>query len=79
MDHRNYHARLRTQMANERTLLSYYRSGLACIGLGAFIFKFYESTFFVVLSALAVVIGIIIVIYGSIRYRKFKQKILSRK
>lgn len=79
MDHRNYHARLRTQMANERTLLSYYRSGLACIGLGAFIFKFYDSPLFVGISILAVVAGAVIVVYGSIRYRGFKAKILKRR
>ena len=64
-------------MANERTLMSYYRSGLACLGIGAFIFKFYQTTTFVILSVLMVVIGIAIAIYGTFRYRTYKSKILK--
>ncbi|MCA6073455.1 DUF202 domain-containing protein [Fulvivirga sedimenti] len=78
MDNRNYLARLRTQMANERTLMSYYRGALALVGLGAFIFKFYDSIFFIVLSGISVLTGVILSIYGTVRYRKYKQKLLKR-
>ncbi len=78
MDNRNYLARLRTQMANERTLMSYYRGALALVGLGAFIFKFYDSLFFIILSAVSVFAGVVISVYGTVRYRKYKQKLLKR-
>ena len=77
-DSRNYLARLRTQMANERTLMSYYRSALALIGLGAFVFKFYENMVFYVVAGLFVLLGIILGIYGMTRYYRFKSKLLRR-
>ena len=78
MDNRNYLARLRTQMANERTLMAYYRGALALIGLAAFIFKFYNSWVFELLSALCVIAGVTIAIYGSVRYRNYKAKLLRK-
>ena len=78
MDNRNYLARLRTQMANERTLMSYLRGALALVGLAAFIFKFYDAPVFWVLSGISLVTGLSLGIYGMIRYRKYKQKLLRR-
>ena len=78
MDNRNYLARLRTQMANERTLMSYYRGALALIGLGAFIFKFYDAVAFQVLSVVSAVTGVILAIYGIARYRNYKAKLLKK-
>ena len=78
MDNRNYLARLRTQMANERTLMAYYRGALALVGLAAFIFKFYDSLVFEVLSALCLIAGISVGIYGSLRYRNYKSKLLRK-
>lgn len=77
-DHRHYFARIRTQLANERTLMSYYRSSLALVGLSAFIFKFYEEKVFYVVSAIFLVLGITLAIYGILRYYRFKDKLLRK-
>lgn len=75
---RNIFAKIRTLMANERTLMSYYRSALALVGLSAFIFKFYSSIPFVVLSVLFAALAVAIVVYGTIKYLRFKKKILKK-
>jgi uncharacterized membrane protein YidH (DUF202 family) len=77
-DHRHYFARIRTQLANERTLMSYYRASLALVGLSAFVFKFYEEKVFYVVSALFLALGITLGIYGILRYYRFKQKLLRK-
>lgn len=77
-DHRHYFARIRTQLANERTLMSYYRSGFALIGLGAFVFKFYQHMVFYILSGVFVIAGLSLGIYGYLRYNRFKEKLLRK-
>ena len=78
VDRRHYFARIRTQLANERTLMSYYRSGFALIGLGAFVFKFYQHMIFYVLSGVFVLAGLSLGIYGYLRYNRFKEKLLRK-
>lgn len=75
---RNIMAKIRTLMANERTLMSYYRSSLALVGLSAFVFKFYVSVPFIILSALFVLAAIGVAIYGTIKYLRFKKRILRK-
>lgn len=75
---RNIFAKIRTLMANERTLMSYYRSALALAGLGAFVFKFYTSILFVALSVTFAVAAVALVVYGTIKYIRFKKKILKK-
>ena len=75
---RNIMAKIRTLMANERTLMSYYRSSLALVGLSAFVFKFYVSVPFIVLSALFAVAAVGLAIYGTIKYLRFKKRILRK-
>ncbi|WP_425401997.1 DUF202 domain-containing protein [Fulvivirga imtechensis] len=65
-------------MANERTLMSYYRAGLALIGIGAFIYKFFVSLVFMILSGLFLALGIAMAVYGTLRYFRFKKKILRK-
>ncbi len=77
-DRRHYFARIRTQLANERTLMSYYRAALALVGLSAFVFKFYEQMVFYVISAIFLVMGISLAIYGITRYYRFKEKLLRK-
>lgn len=77
-DRRHYFARIRTQLANERTLMSYFRAGLALIGISAFVFKFFTSLAFLILSALFLIFGVGIVTYGILRYFRFKKKILRK-
>jgi uncharacterized membrane protein YidH (DUF202 family) len=77
-DRRHYFARIRTQLANERTLMSYYRASLAMVGLSAFIFKFYEQKVFYVVSGIFLVMGISLAVYGVMRYYRFKDKLLRK-
>lgn len=65
-------------MANERTLMSYYRAALALLGISAFIFKFYVSILFSVLAASFLLAGIGLAAYGTMRYFKFQKKILKK-
>lgn len=71
-------AQVRTLMANERTLLSYYRSALAMVGLAAFVFKFYVSDITTILSGAILVLAVVVAIYGTARYFSFKRLILEK-
>lgn len=77
-DRRHYFARIRTQMANERTLMSYYRGGLALLGISAFTFKFFTSLLFTLLSLVFLLLAISMAVYGTVRYFRFKKKILRK-
>lgn len=77
-DSRNYFARIRTQLANERTLMSYFRASLALIGLSAFVFKFYASTAFYILAGTFLLSGIALGIYGWRRYIRFRDRLLRK-
>ncbi|MDX1627111.1 MAG: DUF202 domain-containing protein [Fulvivirga sp.] len=77
-DRRHYFARIRTLMANERTLMSYYRAALAMLGISAFVFKFFGSLFFMILSGVFLALSITVIIYGTSRYLVFKRKILRK-
>lgn len=78
-DERNFLAKIRTTMANERTLMSYYRTSFAVLGLAVFIYKFYQSKASAILALLFLLISISLAVYGSRRYRKFHQKIVGKK
>lgn len=77
-DRIHYFARIRTQLSNERTLMSYYRGALALFGISAFLFKFFESVVFSVLSAVFLLVSIFMAAYGTQRYFRFKKKILRK-
>lgn len=72
---RNYLARVRTTMANERTLLSYYRSSVALLGFAAFIYKFLQSWATITLSILCVFFGLFLAYIGTRRFIKQRRKI----
>ena len=74
-DERTSLARIRTKMANERTLMSFYRTSFALIGVGAFIYKFYLSLFSSIIAGVMVLIGIIVAIYGYYRYKRYHKRI----
>ena len=78
-EERNILARIRTSMSNERTLMSYYRTAFAIVGLSVFIMKFYESEISKVLSVIFLCIGIGLAIYGYSRYRKYHRRIIGKK
>jgi len=75
---RDYLSQDRTHLANERTLLAYWRTALAFLVLGAFVIKFLPSTPFIILALISVLIGVVLFIYGTARYIKYKDKINNR-
>lgn len=77
-DRRHYFARIRTLMANERTLMAYLRAALAMLGISAFVFKFFDSIVFLILSGIFLVSSITLIVYGVSRYFVFKRKILRK-
>jgi putative membrane protein len=72
---RDYLAKDRTYLANERTILSYWRTALAFLIFGAFLIKFLLSTYVIILAFVSIFFGIILFIYGTARYFKYKEKI----
>ncbi len=64
----------RTHLANERTLLAYWRTSLALFILGAFMMKFLEEIYFVA-SLIAMILGFILFIFGTKRFLAEKRKI----
>jgi len=77
-DRRHYFARIRTQLANERTLMAYLRGALAMFGISAFLFKFFASLLFNILSGAFLLSSIILFVYGLRRYFHFKKKTLKK-
>jgi uncharacterized membrane protein YidH (DUF202 family) len=78
-DERDFLARIRTTMANERTLMSYYRTSFAVLGIAVFIYKFYQSKASAILALIFLLISISLAVYGSRRYRRFHQRIIGKK
>lgn len=76
---RDYLAGDRTHLANERTILAYLRTSLAFIGVGAFVIRFYESQFYIIILAIiSIIIGIVMFFYGISRFNKYKNHINKR-
>lgn len=68
----------RTHLANKRTLLAYWRTALAFIALGAFLIKFVQTSYSLVLAFVSIAFGIILFIYGPVTYTKHKKRIIER-
>lgn len=75
---RNIYAKIRTLMANERTLMSYYRAALALIGIGAFVFKFYDGLFARIFAGVFGLIGVALAIYGTIKFLHYRNRIMKK-
>jgi putative membrane protein len=75
---RDYLAKDRTYLANERTILAYWRTALAFLIFGAFLIKFLPSIYIIILALVSIFFGIILFIYGTARYFRYKEKINSK-
>lgn len=75
---RNYLAKHRTHQANERTLLAYWRTALAFLGLGAFLIKFFPSMPLFIVAVISIIFAVIMLAYSMLRYSKCKFKINNR-
>jgi putative membrane protein len=65
----------RTKLANERTLLTYIRSGLYFIIAGATLSHFLETEFWIVMELPMFIIGLASIAFGVIRFIKVKRVI----
>lgn len=65
----------RTLLANERTLLAYLRSGLALGIVGITFLHFFEAGMLFYVGIVFIPCGIVVGIFGAIRYRKMDMAI----
>ena len=72
---RDFLAKDRTHFANERTLLAYWRTSLAFLGIGVFLLKFFFSAHMIIISGISIISGILLFGYGTVRFFITKKKI----
>ena len=65
---REYLALERTKLANERTLLTYIRTGLYFLVAGSTLGQIMETTFWDIAGVPLIVIGVIIGLLGAVRF-----------
>lgn len=67
----------RTSLANERTLLSYVRTMIGIIAIGGTLIKFFTELVIVVVGWGFVLMGLVILLIGFLRYIRMSQYIYS--
>lgn len=65
----------RTRLANQRTLLSFFRTGLTLVVTALAIFELKEKDWYLFLGKVALVVGVIIIIIGFINFFIIKRRI----
>lgn len=65
----------RTVLSNESTLLSYIRTSLALIAGGATLIHFFNENYTETIGTILIVIGIVLLIFGYLRFRKMDKLI----
>lgn len=68
-------ARTRTELANERTVLSYGRTALACVAAGAGTLELFEGRFVVLIAAALIIGGIGIAVVGILRFGSVRRRL----
>ena len=66
----------RTILANERTVLAYFRSALTLIIVGVTFLHFFEKGVLHYIGIVFVPFGLVVGVFGFIRYRKMNKAIL---
>lgn len=72
---REYLAIERTRLANETTLLAYIRTGLYFLVAGSTIGEVIHSSFWKVAGIPLIVVGLVIVLIGVLRYFRLRKSI----
>jgi putative membrane protein len=67
----------RTLLANERTLLSYLRGGIALMLAGGTFIHFAETGWFTTLGVFCLPVGFAVVLLGAHRFRRMQRAIKS--
>ena len=76
---REYLAIERTQLANETTLLAYIRTGLYFLVAGSTLGQFFDTAFWKIAGTPLIIIGLLIMAAGAIRYRTVRRAITRSK
>ena len=76
---REYLAIERTRLANETTLLAYIRTGLYFLVAGSTLGQVIESEFWNIVGTPLIVIGLMIMVLGVVRYFRLKKSIEASK
>ena len=76
---REYLAIERTRMANETTLLAYIRTGLYFLVAGSTLGHLIKSNFWNIVEIPLIVIGLIIMLLGVLRYIRLRKSIEASK
>ena len=76
LDRRNELALIRTDLANERTLLAYIRTSLMVVGTGGTLIKFFgDSPDMLILGFSLLIFGGLIFVTGTVRFRAQNRRI----
>lgn len=70
---KNFLALGRTHMANERTMLSYWRTALTFLVLGAYLIRQTPVEQFILPAGIAILFGAALFIFGTIKFYQFKK------
>lgn len=77
LGYRDYLALDRTKLANERTLLSYLRTGFTSLITGISFIKFFDTVFFQVCGLLLISTGFIVIVIGLWKFVRMHNLIES--
>lgn len=72
---KNFLAVGRTHLANERTLLSYWRTALTFLVMGAYLIRQTPVEQFMLPAIIAILFGAILFIFGTVKFYQFKKVI----
>ncbi|HWS48523.1 MAG TPA: DUF202 domain-containing protein [Candidatus Methanoperedens sp.] len=70
---KNFLALGRTHMANERTMLSYWRTALTFLVLGAYLIRQTPAEEFILPATIAILFGVVLFIFGTVKFYQFKK------
>ncbi len=65
----------RTILANERTMISYLRGAITLVISGITVLHFVQAGILLYVGILIIPIGVIVGIFGTVRYRKMDQRL----
>jgi putative membrane protein len=65
----------RTTLANERSFLAYTRTALTMVITGLSLIKFFDSFWSQISGWVFIVLGVLIGVFGAIRYLRFRKNI----
>ncbi|MFA5025769.1 MAG: DUF202 domain-containing protein [Candidatus Shapirobacteria bacterium] len=72
---KNFLALGRTHLANERTLLSYWRTALTFLVLGAYLIRQEPATEFLLPAIITIIFGLVLFVFGTVKFYQFKRVI----